>query len=139
LLSVNMGTKGFLTEVTPEGAREAIDKCLRGGFNLEKCVKISTSIRGESIPDALNDVLITASTPSKMLHIEILKDGISALNIHADGVLLATPVGSTGYSLSAGGSALDSTLEAFILTPLFPLEPTKPIVFTDESTFQIRI
>ena len=139
LLSVNMGTKGFLTEVTPEGAREAIDKCLRGEFNLEKCVKISTSIRGESIPDALNDVLITASTPSKMLHIEILKDGISALNIHADGVLLATPVGSTGYSLSAGGSALDSTLEAFILTPLFPLEPTKPIVFSDESTFQIRL
>ena len=139
ILSVNMGTKGFLTEVPPNEARSAIDRCLEEKFTLEKSVKISTMIGKRHIPDALNDVLITVSTPSKMLHIEILKDGISVLNIHADGVLLATPVGSTGYSLSAGGSALDSTLDAFILTPLFPLEPARPIVFSDKGVFQIKL
>ena len=139
ILSVNMGTKGFLTEVPPDEAKSAIDRCLEGKFTLEKCVKISTMIGKRIIPDALNDVLITVSTPSKMLHTEILKDGVSTFNIHADGVLLATPTGSTGYSLSAGGSALDSTLEAFILTPLFPLEPARPIVFSDKGVFQIKL
>jgi NAD+ kinase len=139
ILSVNMGTKGFLTEVSPNEARSAIDRCLEEKFTLEESVKISTMIGNRRIPDALNDVLITVSTPSKMLHLEILKDGARALNIHADGVLLATPIGSTGYSLSAGGSALDSTLEAFILTPLFPLEPTRPIVFSDKGVFRIKL
>ncbi|MCK4482979.1 NAD(+)/NADH kinase, partial [Candidatus Bathyarchaeota archaeon] len=118
ILAVNMGIRGFLTEVEPQQAFKAVDKCLEGEFKLEKCMKLSTAADDTKFPDALNEVLITADEPAKLLYAQIIKDGELILNCQADGVMIATQTGSTGYSLSAGGPVLDPSVNAFVLTPV---------------------
>ena len=107
ILAVNMGVRGFLTEVEPKCACEAVDKILKGDFKVEKCCKLALSTDGEALPDALNDVVLSAGEPSKILDAQICKNGKPILRCQADGLIVATPTGSTGYNLSASGPVLD--------------------------------
>lgn len=139
ILAVNMGVRGFLTEVTPEETLEAVDRCLEGKFVLERCTKLSSFIGEEKLPDALNEVFITSRAPAKLLHTRIWKDGAAVAECRSDGVVVASQVGSTGYSLSGGGPVLDPELEAFVLTPICPLTAFHPIVFSAKSTVGIEL
>ncbi|MEM3695333.1 MAG: NAD(+)/NADH kinase [Candidatus Bathyarchaeia archaeon] len=139
ILAINMGVRGFLTEVEPKQAFNAIDKCLKGEFTIEKCMKLSITANGEKFPEALNEVLVSADEPAKLLYAEILKDEKPVLNIQADGVMIATQTGSTGYSLSAGGPVLDPDLDAFVLTPVCPLSIFHPIVFPANSSLTVNV
>jgi len=139
ILAINMGVRGFLTEVTPEEANEAVDRCLEGKFGLERCTKLSSFIGEEKLPDALNEVFITSRTPAKLLHTRIWRDGVAVGECRSDGVVVASQVGSTGYSLSGGGPVLDPELEAFVLTPICPLTVFHPIVFSAKSKIGIEL
>jgi len=139
ILAVNMGIRGFLTEVEPQQAFKAVDKCLEGEFKLEKCMKLSTAADGIKFPDALNEVLITADEPAKLLYAQIIKDGELILNCQADGVMIATQTGSTGYSLSAGGPVLDPSVNAFVLTPVCALSVFRSIVFPADSSLTVEV
>lgn len=139
ILAINMGERGFLTEVTPEEAIEAVDKCLEGKFALEHCTKLSSFIGREKLPDALNEVFITSRTPAKLLHTRIWRDRVAVAECRSDGVVVASQVGSTGYSLSGGGPVLDPELEALVLTPICPLTVFHPIVFSSKSTVGIEL
>ena len=74
ILAVNMGVRGFLTEVEPKDAYNAVDRTLKGEFKIEKCAKLAVSADGKAMPDALNDVVISAGEPSKILYTQICKD-----------------------------------------------------------------
>src|SRR4030042_1326193 len=74
ILAVNMGVRGFLTEVEPKDACTAVEKTLKGEFKIEKCAKLAVSTDEEKMPEALNDVVISAGEPSKILYTHILKD-----------------------------------------------------------------
>lgn len=139
ILTVNMGVRGFLTEVEPKQTFEAIEKCLRGEFTIEKCMKLSVAANGKDFPEALNEVLITTDEPAKLLYAKVFKDKEPILNLQADGVIVATQTGSTGYSLSAGGPVLDPSLNAFVLTPVCPLSTFYPIVFPSDSNLIINV
>jgi len=139
ILAINMGERGFLTEATPEEALEAVDRCLEGKFVLERCTKLSTFIEEEKLPDALNEVFITSRSPAKLLHTRIWKDSVAVAECRSDGVVVASQVGSTGYSLSGGGPVLDPELEAFVLTPICPLTVFHPTVFSAKSTIDIEL
>lgn len=139
ILAVNMGVRGFLTEVSPKQAFEAVDKCLNGQFTIEKCMKLSITANGTKFPDALNEVVISADEPAKLLYARILKDGEHILNCQADGLMVATQTGSTGYSFSAGGPVLDPDVNAFILTPICPVCFLHPIVFPADSNLKIEV
>ncbi len=139
ILAINMGERGFLTEVTPEEAIEAVDRCLEGKFALERCTKLSSSIGRKKLPDALNEVFITSRTPAKLLHTRIWRDGFTVAECRSDGVVVASQVGSTGYSLSGGGPVLDPELEALVLTPICPLTVFHPIVFSSKSTVGVEL
>ncbi len=139
ILTVNMGVRGFLTEVEPKNAFEAVDRILKGEYKIEKCAKISVSIGKEVIPDALNDVVISACEPSKTLYTQVCKDGKPILQCQADGLIVATQTGSTGYSLSAGGPVLDREVDAFILTPICSLTVFHSLVFPADSTFAFKV
>jgi NAD+ kinase len=121
LLAVNMGVRGFLTEVEPENAIAAIERILNGDYKVEKCTKLCVTVGEETMPDALNDVVISAGEPSKILYAEIRKEEKPILKCQADGLIIATPTGSTGYNLSAGGPVLDSEVDAFVITPICSL------------------
>ena len=128
-----MGVRGFLTEVTPEKSLEAIEKYLKGNYTIEHCSKIASFIGDERLPDALNEVFVTSRHLAKLLHMRIKKDGITVMDCRADGVIIASQVGSTGYAFSAGGPILDPDLDAFVLTPVCPITFTRPIVFSSSS------
>jgi len=139
ILAINMGVRGFLTEVEPKQAFTALDKCLKGQITIEKCMKLSITADNIKFPDALNEVLISAGEPAKLLYARILKDREPILNCQADGLMVATQTGSTGYSLSAGGPVLDPGVNAFVLTPICALSVFRSIVFPASSSLTVDV
>ncbi len=139
ILTINMGVRGFLTEVEPKNACEAVERILEGECKIEKCAKLSVTIGKEPMPDALNDVVISACEPSKILYTQICKNGKPILKCQADGLIVATQTGSTGYSLSAGGPVLDQEVDAFVLTPICSLTVFHSLVFPADSTVSFNV
>jgi NAD+ kinase len=139
ILAINMGVRGFLTEVEPKNACEAVEKILKGEYKIEKCAKLAVSAGEESMPDALNDVVISAGEPSKILYTQICKNGKPILKCQADGLIVATQTGSTGYSLSAGGPVLDREVDAFVITPICSLTVFHSLVFPADSTITFNV
>ena len=139
ILAINMGVRGFLTEAEPKCACEAVDKILNGDFKIEKCAKLSVSAGKEPLPDALNDVVLSAGEPSKILSTEICKDGNPILKCQSDGLIVATQTGSTGYSLSAGGPVFDPEVDAFVITPICALTSFHSLVFPADSTITFNV
>jgi NAD+ kinase len=138
ILAVNMGVRGFLTEVEPKDACQAVEKTLKGDFRIEKCAKLAVSVGEEALPDALNDVVISAGEPSKILYTQICKDEKPILKCQADGLIVSTQTGSTGYSLSAGGPVLDKEVDAFVLTPICSLTVFRSLVFPADSKVTVK-
>jgi NAD+ kinase len=139
ILAVDVGVRGFLTEVKPHRAIRAVDSCLRGEFKLEPCVKLASKVEGRRLPDALNEVLISPDAPVKLLYAKIWVDKTSVTQCVADAVMVASQVGSTGYSLTAGGPVLDPRMDAFVLTPICPLAVFHPMVFPASSVVTIEV
>jgi len=138
ILAINMGVRGFLTEVQPNEACAAVERCLRGEFKIEKSAKLAVSTDEGAAPDALNDIVISAGEPGKILYTQILKDEKLLLKCQADGLILSTQTGSTGYSLSAGGPVLDPEVDAFVLTPICSLTVFRSLVFPADSKVAIQ-
>lgn len=141
ILGVNMGSRGFLTEVMPGDLGAAFDRILGGDYALEECVKLSSRClgMGGAFPDSLNEVLIASSLPSKMLDLRLAVDGERFLDIQADGAMVAPPTGSTAYNLSAGGSILAPGVEAMILTTICPYSYFSSIVVPTTSRITIEL
>ena len=139
ILAINMGERGFLTEVEPEFAFEGVDKILEDNFKVEKCSKLALFTGEEALPEALNDVVLSAGEPARILYTQIFKDGKPILKCQADGLIVATPTGSTGYSLSAGGPVLDPAVDAFAITPICSLTAFHPVVFPANSTITFSV
>jgi len=138
ILAINMGVRGFLTEVDPKEACIAVERALKSDFKIEKCAKLAVFADGEAMPDALNDVVISGGEPSKILYTQICKNDVPILKCQADGLIISTQTGSTGYSLSAGGPVLDPEVETFVLTPICALTVFRSIVFSANSKVTIE-
>ena len=139
ILAINMGVRGFLAEVTPKEGLDAVERCLDGRFALERCMKLSAFIGDVRLPDALNEVFVTSHAPAKLLYAKIWKNGAAVSNCRADGVVVASQVGSTGYSLSGGGPVLDPEVDAFVLTPICPVTVFHPVVFPAKGTITVEL
>jgi NAD+ kinase len=134
ILPVNAGTVGFLAEV--EGTVRtsfdgALERVVQGSYFLEERMKLACQWRGANLPDATNEIVVHTSQVAKMRLFEISVDGRAVGRIRADGILLATPTGSTSYSLSALGPIVDPGLEAIIVTALAPFQTTQRAVIID--------
>jgi NAD+ kinase len=141
LLGVNMGRRGFLCEVHKDEVEYAIDRAIKGDYELEKCLKLRSRDCGkkEDFPDSLNEVLISSSLPSKMILCRLLIDGEQLTEIQADGILVATPTGSTAYNLSAGGSILAPGVDAMILTAINPYSYFRSITLPVGSKVTVEL
>lgn len=121
---INLGQLGFLTEVEVPELGPAIDKLIAGDYYIEERLMLDTVIlrAGEEIllPHALNDVVITKGGISRMIRLKLYLDGDLTAKYPADGLIVATSTGSTGYSLSAGGPIVNPNLKVIIITPICP-------------------
>jgi NAD+ kinase len=123
VLPINAGTIGVLAEVAAAGPSDldaALDRLLKGLYHLEERMKLGAELDGQSLPDATNDVVVHSARPGKMGQFEVAFDGEPAGRVRADGLIVATPTGSTAYSLSSFGPIVDPGLDALILTAIAP-------------------
>ncbi len=143
LLPVNGGTVGFLAEVEGDRPSEfdaAVDRVVRGEYALEERMRIAAQVDGVHLADAINEVVVHSSQVAKMRFFEVAIDGTRVGRVRADGMLVATPNGSTSYSMSAGGPIVDPTLEAMIVTSLAPFPAVARAVVLDPlRTVGIRL
>jgi NAD+ kinase len=139
ILGVNMGRRGYLTEVDPSGFDEALARWSRGEFQLEKQWKLSVFRGDELLGEGLNEALMTPSVPAKMLSVEITLGARKFYSARADGVIVSTPTGSTAHSFSAGGPIIESSLNAFVLAFIAPLQPVHAIVVPSSKSLRVKV
>ena len=124
VLGVNVGSLGFLTEVTVDEMYESLEEILSGGFRYEDRMNVDGAVfrNGEQIESvtALNDIVINKGALSRVIEIKIAVDCGYVTTYTADGLIVSTPTGSTAYSLSAGGPIVNPVMEAIIATPICP-------------------
>ncbi len=143
LLPINAGTVGFLAEV--DGSQTAafdgaVDRLLAGRFFVEARMRLASQLSGASLPDATNEVVVHTSQVAKMRLFEIGVDGRAVGRLRADGVILATPTGSTSYSLSALGPIVDPAIEGIVVSALAPFQATQRAVLVDPlRTVSVRL
>ncbi|WP_027632916.1 NAD(+)/NADH kinase [Clostridium hydrogeniformans] len=143
ILGVNIGTLGFLTAVEVSGFIEAIKKISKGEFSIEKRTMLSCKFKKHNSFlsfDALNDIVISKGTLSRMIRHDIEVNNIFYGSFMADGVIISTPTGSTAYSLSAGGPIIFPTLDVIELTPICPhTQGIKPLILPATDILNIKV
>ncbi|MEM3086732.1 MAG: NAD(+)/NADH kinase [Halobacteria archaeon] len=139
VLGVNLGTIGFLADVAPSRLEERL-RALLAGFQVEERMRLDARVNGRPMPPAMNETVVLSATPGRMLHHHVAVDGQDLLHLRADGLIFATPTGSTAYAMSAGGPIVDPRLEAVIVVPLAAFTLTaRPILVHPESTVSVRV
>ncbi|HUV01963.1 MAG TPA: NAD(+)/NADH kinase [Desulfobacteria bacterium] len=141
MLGINMGAIGFLAEVQPEESVSTLTRLLEG-FEVERKERLAVTINGteEKMPYAMNEAVVITSKPGKMLHFAIFIDEVELERLRADGVIFATPTGSTAYAMSAGGPIVDPQVNATIIVPIAPFKlAARPTVvdITSEIRFEL--
>ena len=144
VLPINMGSLGFLTNFTLQELHPALDDTLEGRFSLSERVLITVDLeRAGKIIDTqrvLNEVVINKGALARMIELELIIDGDFVCRYRADGLIIATPTGSTAYSLSAGGPIVHPTVESFVITPICPhMLSDRPLVIRDSSTIEMKL
>jgi NAD+ kinase len=144
LVGINRGRFGFLTDLSSDSMLASLDKILAGKYTLEQRMLLSAGIRryGEMIDSgrALNDVVVNKSGGVRLIELEVYIDGQFVYRQRSDGLILATPTGTTAYSLSAGGPILHPTLNAIAMVPICPHTlSNRPIAINGSSNVEITL
>jgi NAD+ kinase len=138
ILGVNFGSLGFLTEITRPELFLALEDVLRGSVEFDErmllCGRANTITRV-----ALNDIVFTRTALSRMIDLDVTVGDQFVTSVRCDGLIVATPTGSTAYNLSAGGPVIHPAMEAIVLTPIAPHTLThRPIVVPAEREVRVR-
>jgi len=144
LVGINQGRLGFLTDVSVDTMFHTLEEILGGEYLCEERFLLNTVIRrrGQAVFSAcaFNDVVISKGVTARIIELEVFIDGQFVYSQRSDGLIVATPTGSTAYALSAGGPILHPTLEAFALVPICPHTlSNRPIAVNSESTVEILL
>ena len=142
LLGVNLGSLGFLTDVPPASLSSVLDQIAQGHAHVEERSLMQCELlRGSEvlgIYTAFNDVVVNKTTHARLNNYELFVDGAFVSSYRADGMIVATPTGSTAYSLSAGGPVIMPGVSAFVITPVSPHSLThRPLVVPDSAVVEI--
>lgn len=144
VLGVNLGGLGFLTEIALDELPPLFEMILRGKVQTETRVVLTARIirEGEDYPSVpfLNDMVINKGALARIIDLETSIDGLFLTSYRGDGLIVATPTGSTAYNLAAGGPILHPSLKTIILTPICPFTLTnRPIILQDDVVIDIRL
>ena len=144
VLGINRGSLGFLTDITPEQMEEQVGAVLAGDYEVEERFLLeSVVMRDDAVigrGDALNDVVLHPGKSTRMIAFELYIDGQFVYSLKADGLIIATPTGSTAYALSAGGPIMHPKIDAMVIVPMYPHTlSSRPIVVGADSELKIVI
>ncbi|MBQ8412494.1 MAG: NAD(+)/NADH kinase, partial [Lachnospiraceae bacterium] len=139
ILGVNLGTVGFLTEVEESNVYTALERLIVGDYYIENRMMIQGSVKDKTF-HSLNDVVITRAGFSRIIGLNIYVNDQLLDTYEADGVIVATPTGSTGYNLSAGGPIVSPKSKVIVVTPISPHSlSAKSVVFDSTDNIMIEI
>jgi NAD+ kinase len=139
VLGINAGRLGFLTQVQLGEEGKALDRWLAGDFKLQRRALLEARVGGRVFL-ALNDVVVHKGIEINLIRVETLVDGQPAGQFDADGVIVSTPTGSTGYALSLGGPIVHPDVRAIVFMPLNPHSLfNRPIVLPEQAHITIRL
>jgi NAD+ kinase len=142
LIGVNLGRLGFLTDVSTERMEDELGQILDGQYVIEDRLLLEAEIVRDSkvlhAANALNDVVVNKGALARLIEFETSVNGEFVNSTRADGIIVATPTGSTAYALSAGGPILHPTLPALIIVPICPHTLSdRPLAVGSDSTIEI--
>ena len=147
ILGVNLGGLGFLTQVAVEEAQHAIDRVLKGDYEVDHRITLEVIVQ-RATKDlrrmdrfvAVNDVALNRGPLGRMLQLEVRANDQPFCTYRADGLIISTPTGSTAYALSAGGPIVFPTLGVVVLAPICPHTlSNRPIVLPDSTELEVRV
>jgi NAD+ kinase len=141
ILGINLGRLGFLAGAGPEHAEDALRRLVKGQYTIERRLALAARI-GDDGPQALaiNDVVIHKGGVARVIRLSVSVDGEQVGTYSADGIVVATPTGSTAYSLSAGGPIVVPAVDAFVITAICPHTlAVRPLVVPAIATVSIRV
>ena len=144
ILGIKFGEVGFLAEIAEENLYTAAEKVLKGDFILRPRMRLSVKVRRQKETLAheavLNDVVINRGALARLAHIETYIEDHYLTTYSADGLIVATPTGSTAYSLAAGGPVIHPAVPGIVLTPICPFTLTnRPLIVPESVTIKIRL
>lgn len=143
ILGINMGRLGYMAELEMREL-DQLHRLFTGDYELEKRSMLRVELRAQggelrSFCYALNDAVISNGSVSRIIDLELSESGTPVTTYRADGLIIATPTGSTAYSMSAGGAIVDPRVECFCVTPICPHSfIARPLIFSDKSVLEVR-
>jgi NAD+ kinase len=144
IIGVNWGRLGFITEFNAESMYQCLTKVIEGDFQLKKCplFTVKVNLNGKTIfkEKFINDLVISRNDISRLFAVKVECQDESLIDIAGDGLILSTPIGSTAYSLAAGGPVVHPNVGALIITPICPHSLLhRPIVVPDHFGVRVRL
>jgi len=144
ILAVNLGSLGFLTEVSLSELYPVLENVLAGKFDVERRMLLNACIwrNGKKVEDhnVLNDVVINKGVVARVINLQVFVNKQYMTSYRADGLIIATPTGSTAYSLSAGGPIIHPSMHTLVLSPICPFTLTnRSILIPDHSIIQVKL
>jgi len=140
VLGINSGSLGFLAEVNADEADASLERTIRGDYKVQERMRLKVVVDGERMFDCTNEAVVHTAHIAKIRHFEIRLDEQVVERVRADGVIVATPTGSTSYSMSAGGPIVDPHVDAIIVTAIAPFKPaSRPHVFPARGQIHVRL
>jgi NAD+ kinase len=147
VIGVNLGTLGYLTEVEPAGLLGALERFLDGRYLVESRMRMAVEVDAPSRPDhqrctvpALNEAVVGKTPTGQIVRVRVLIDGDELTTYSADGIIIATPTGSTAYAWSAGGPIISPSHAALLLTPVAPhMLFDRSLVLPPESCIRLEV
>ena len=142
ILGINLGRLGYMAELEL-GELDQLSRLFTGDYQTElrSMLRVELLSNGElkAFCYALNDAVISNGSVSRMIDLELSEGGVPVTTYRADGLIIATPTGSTAYSMSAGGAIVDPRVSCFCATPICPHSfIARPIIFSDDSVLEVR-
>ena len=140
LFSINSGGMGFLAEVESKYAIGGISRVLEGNYNVEERAKLRVTVDGKRLQDAANEVTVQTSQIAKICYLQLYVEEELIETMGADGVIIATPTGSTSYALSVGGPMMDPAVHAMVIAPIAPFKlSARPWIVPLEKTIRVKL
>lgn len=146
VIGVNFGQLGYLTDVEPEGARHALERFLAGDHTVEERMLLAVDVTSASVDDgdghvvAFNEAVLEKTASGHTVRVDVDLDGTRFTPYAADGLIVATPTGSTAYAFSARGPIVDPTLRALLLTPVSPhMLFDRTLVLDDDAEVRLTV
>ncbi len=141
LLGVNLGTVGFMSGMRPEELETGVEKVLGGGLHVQeyRMLEVRTDGDGE-VRMAANDAVLLKEQPHQIVRVDVAVNGEELVSYQCDGLVSATPLGSTAYALSAGGPLISGDVPCFVLVPIAPHSLiSRPLVLGEDQVVELRI